>query len=113
MGNLNQQGVGGSGESDYQSLTARAEKELAEWAFLCLREGLGMEHPDKEVQSAITRLCDALCTYERNTGRTSAFILRELGGFVVRAASGKPNVPDWVKDEEFVNSETSYGCMGD
>jgi len=28
-----------------------------------------MEHPDREVQAAITRLADALCSWERATGR--------------------------------------------
>jgi hypothetical protein len=49
-----------------------------------------MVHPDQEVKQALIRLCDALCTWERNTGRTSALILREKGGFVFRASSGKP-----------------------
>jgi len=47
-------------------------------------------HPDSEVQQALTRLCDALVTWERNTGRTSVLVLREKGGFVFRATSGKP-----------------------
>ena len=49
------------------------------------------EHPDKDVQAAIVHLCDALCTWERNTGRQSVLILREEGGFHYRAVSGKPN----------------------
>lgn len=47
-------------------------------------------HPDSEVQAAITRLLDALCTWERETGRRSVLILREVGGFEVRAQDGKP-----------------------
>ncbi len=56
-------------------------------------------HPDPEVQAAITRLLDALCTWERSTGRGSVLILREAGGFEVRAQDGKPlsiDVPDDV-----------------
>ena len=64
-----------------------------------------MKHLDSEVQQAIIRLCDALCTWERNTGRTSALILREQGGFVFRAASGKPGPPDYVTDEDFITTE--------
>lgn len=49
-----------------------------------------MKHPDPEVQSALTRLLDALCTWERETGRRSVLVLREQHGFEVRAESGKP-----------------------
>lgn len=59
-----------------------------------------MEHPDREVQAAIVRLCDALCSYERATGRESALIIREQGGFVYRALSGKPTIPHDYLDEE-------------
>ena len=48
------------------------------------------EHADQEVEAAIIRLCDALCMWERSTGRNSVLIIREKGGFVFRAASGKP-----------------------
>lgn len=58
-----------------------------------------MEHPDREVQSAIIRLADALCEWERSTGRESVLIIREQD-FVFRAASGKPNIPNDVTDEE-------------
>lgn len=62
-----------------------------------------MEHPDREVKQALVRLCDALCQWERNTGIESVLILREQGGFVFRAASGKPNVPADVEDEMLMN----------
>lgn len=59
-----------------------------------------MEHPDREVNHALIRLNDALCSYERATGRESILILREQGGFVHRSASGKPNtIPDDIPDE--------------
>lgn len=48
------------------------------------------EHPDQEVRKALIRLCDALCSWERATGRESVLILREQGGFQFRAQSGKP-----------------------
>lgn len=51
------------------------------------------EHLDWDVQSALTRLLDVLCTRERITGRQSVLILREEGGFSCRAMSGKP-LPD-------------------
>ena len=48
------------------------------------------EHLDQEVDKALIRLCDALCSWERATGRESVLILREQGGFQFRAQSGKP-----------------------
>lgn len=62
-----------------------------------------MVHPDREVQAAIVRLAGALCSWERNTGRQSILIIREQGGFVYRAASGKPGIPDDVTDETLVD----------
>lgn len=58
-----------------------------------------MQHPDREVNQALVRLNDALCSWERSTGRESVLILREVGGFVHRTASGKPNIPDDIPDE--------------
>lgn len=58
-----------------------------------------MAHPDKEVQSAIIRLSDALCVWERETGRENILIIHEKG-FCFRAVNGKPNIPDYIKDEE-------------
>jgi hypothetical protein len=51
-------------------------------------------HPDPEVRAALTRLLDALCSWERSTSRESVLILREVGGFEVRACSGKPLADD-------------------
>jgi len=56
------------------------------------------QHKDREVQAALIRLLDALCTWERETGRQSVLILRE-DDYVCRAASGKCVVPDDVSDE--------------
>ena len=58
-------------------------------------------HPDTEVRNAITRLTDALCTRERNTGRENVLIVREKG-FCWRAINGKPDVPDDLPDEFIV-----------
>jgi hypothetical protein len=54
---------------------------------------MSQEHPSPEVQQAIMRLSDALCSWERATGRQSVLILREQCGFVYRAQSGKPGIP--------------------
>lgn len=61
-------------------------------------------HPDDDVQQALTKLCDALCTWERATGRRSILVLREVGGFVFRADSGKPGIPDDIPDEQLLDS---------
>jgi len=61
------------------------------------------EHPDKEVMAAIIRLSDALCQWERNTDRESILIIRERE-YVYRAQSGKPNVPDFVTDEQLIST---------
>ena len=59
-----------------------------------------MEHRDAQVQQAITRLADALCMWERGTGRQSVLILREQDGFEFRAVNGKPGVPEDVSDQQ-------------
>jgi hypothetical protein len=61
------------------------------------------EHPDKEVTAAIIRLSDALCQWERGTGRESILIIRERGGYKYRAQNGKPNIPEWVSDEQLLS----------
>lgn len=58
------------------------------------------QHSSQEVQSAIIRLADALCSWERSTSIESVLIIREAGGFEYRAVGGKPNVPDDVSDIE-------------
>ncbi len=63
-----------------------------------------MEHQDPEVRSAIIRLDDALCSWERATGVESVLILREQHGFFHRAVSGKPNVPDDISDEHLIEN---------
>ncbi len=61
-----------------------------------------MQHPDPEVRQALVRLTDALCTWERNTGRESVLILREVDGFVYRAVNGKPDVPNDIEDAQLM-----------
>jgi hypothetical protein len=45
-------------------------------------------HPDAKVNAALIRLNDALCTWERSTGRESVLIVRETG-WQHRSMSGK------------------------
>lgn len=58
------------------------------------------EHPDPRIKQAIVELDDALCSWERATGRESVLIIREQGGFVYRSASGKPGIPDDITDAQ-------------
>jgi len=60
-----------------------------------------MEHASREVQEALIRLNDALCSWERDTGIESVLILRE-SMFVHRSVSGKPAVPDDVTDHQLM-----------
>ena len=62
------------------------------------------EHRDPEVQKAIVRLNDALCMWERGTSIESVLIIREQGGFVHRSVSGKPNVLEFVTDDELITT---------
>lgn len=55
-------------------------------------------HPDPAVNQALIQLADALCTWERGTGRQSVLILREQGGFEFRAQSGKPSINKDIPD---------------
>jgi len=63
-------------------------------------------HPDVEVEQAITDLRLALHRYHQQTGRQSALIVRDDAGFVYRALSGTPHVPDSVTDEELLGQVT-------
>jgi len=63
-----------------------------------------MQHQDPDIAQAIIKLCDALCSWERMTGRESVLVIREAGGFVFRASSGKPGIPDDIPDEQLMNS---------
>jgi hypothetical protein len=55
-------------------------------------------HPSPDVTRALIQLSDALCSWERATGRRSVMIVREQGGWSYRAADGKPMVPADVPD---------------
>ena len=59
------------------------------------------EHKDREVQAAIIRLTDALCTWERETGREGILIIRE-DGYCCRVQNGKCIVPDDIPDEQLL-----------
>jgi len=60
-------------------------------------------HISDEVNAAIIRLNDALCTWERSTGLESVLIIRERH-WKHRSMSGKPGIPDDVSDEMLLNT---------
>ena len=63
-----------------------------------------MIHSDEKVQAAITQLCDALVTYERNTGIHSILILKDGEGFVLRSVDGRGyNVFEDVSDVHIID----------
>ena len=64
-----------------------------------------MQHLDEKVQKAIIALDDALCSWERSTGRKSVLILREQGGFMHHSVSGKPEISEDLVDARLVNIE--------
>ena len=51
-----------------------------------------VSHRDRECNSALIRLLDALCTWERNTGRKSTLILipHSVDEGIIQAQDGKP-----------------------
>ena len=59
-----------------------------------------------EIQLALLRLSDALCSFERASLCTSVLVLRMANGAEYRAANGKPNVPDDIADAELFASES-------
>lgn len=65
------------------------------------------QHPDQDVNAALIRLNDALCMWERGTGRNSVLIIREDGGWQHRSMSGKPDVPTDVTDEQLLATVAS------
>ncbi len=58
---------------------------------------MGTWHPDGEVNDAITKLLDRLCSWERATGRESTLVLIPANNDeqIVMAQSGKPYPPNF------------------
>lgn len=59
-------------------------------------------HIDPDVNAALIRLSDALCTWERATGIMSVLIVRDQSGFCYRAMDGKPGIPDDLSDAQLL-----------
>ncbi len=62
------------------------------------------QHPDPDCRAAIIRLLDALCMWERSTGRQSLLVLVpiEHDEPVVVADSGKPLGPQAMLTNEII-----------
>ena len=61
------------------------------------------DHPSADVRAAAIRLLDALCSWERNTGRANLVIIKDAIGVQYRTFSGSP-VPDHVGDHALLES---------
>jgi len=62
-------------------------------------------HRDREINNAIVRLLDALCSWERNTGRRSVLLLipYEADEPIIFAEDGKPvDGTRWLSAEDFI-----------
>jgi len=59
-------------------------------------------HINEDVEQALIKLNDALCTWERSTGIESVLIVRDNCGFSHRSMSGKPGIPPYVSDEQLL-----------
>ncbi len=62
------------------------------------------KHDDGAVNQALIKLNDALCMWERSTGRQSVLIVREEGGWEHRSLSGKPGLPADVTDQMLLDT---------
>lgn len=64
-----------------------------------------MEHPDPDVERAMISLFDALCRWERSTGRESllVFIPAEKDEEVIVADSGKLTPPWRINNEVIIH----------
>lgn len=78
------------------------------------------EHADPDVRQALIRLCDALCSWERATGRQNLLVLIEqdecqpLGRYEFIADCGKPlgDSAHRMPPEEFVKAHCDLYVEG-
>lgn len=54
-------------------------------------------HPDAEINQMFIQLLDALCMWERATGRRNVLVYHERN-VTIRAIDGKPNIPPDITD---------------
>lgn len=61
------------------------------------------DHPSEDVRAALIRFLDALCQWERATGRANVVIIKDSAGGEYRALQGSP-VPDEINDESLLDA---------
>lgn len=61
------------------------------------------EHPSEDVRAAAVRLLDALCMWERSTGRHNLLIVKDSVGCQYRSMDGSP-IPDHVGDHSLLEA---------
>lgn len=74
------------------------------------------EHPSADVRRAALSLLDALCTWERTTGRENVVIIKDSIGCQYRSFSGAPqpeDIPDIQILEAFESILESQHAGGD
>jgi len=59
------------------------------------------QHPSPDVRRALLNLADALCSWERTTGRDNLLIVKDTVGCEYRSLSGAP-VPDDIPDGHLI-----------
>jgi hypothetical protein len=61
------------------------------------------DHPSKDVRAAAIRLIDALCMWNRSTGRENILIIKDSVGCEYRTLSGAPP-PEYVSDAQLLEA---------
>jgi len=54
-------------------------------------------HPSPDVRKGLLALLDALCSWERSTGREYLLIVKDAGGYGYRSLTGSP-IPEHTGD---------------
>lgn len=68
-----------------------------------MKNDLLHHHPDERVRAAAIHLLDALCSWERSTGRENVVIIKCTSGFDYRSFSGAPQ-PEHVTDAQMLEA---------
>lgn len=83
--------------------TTKLGGESARRLVIQVMKNLITDHPSEDVRTAAIRLLDALCMWERTTGRHNLFIVKDSIGCQYRSMDGSP-VPDHVGDHTLLEA---------
>lgn len=61
-----------------------------------------MDHASPEINAALVRLNDAICSWERDTGISTVLVMRDTAEWAHRSLNGKPGVPATVSDADLM-----------